>query len=698
MADILSINAHKQRAAIVFGICAVVMAVFVLLHWRGFVPLTEAENYVQDWFARRGRKTPIDPRLVLIGIDKASYAQDILESEAQADPVLAALRANFPWSRTVWAALIEKLGNAGARAIAIDLVFANPGEGDDSLRQALEKFKDRVIIGCNFNLDQTDRGTNWSLTVPYAGILPPANSLPVALDERVGLINAWPDEDGVLRHASFRIRNEQLNYVVSAGPDAVIETLGARALRKLGQPQKIPGSSPLRFRYTAPPGLGFTPLPIGDLFSAKAWKDNYNNGEWFRDKLILIGPTVNILHDFHRTPFPSDMAGPEIHLNIINAALHNEFLREPPRIAEFGLIGLAGIIAALLGILVSSPLRRIGAGLLLNGGYLIGAQMLFDHGNVVVLTVGPLLALDLSGLAVLAYDFIIEKLERAKLRHTMSLYFSPRVLEAVLADPGSMNPRRAEVTLLLTDLRNSTLLAERLGPKGMFELLNRVFEAQTNAIMSEEGNLEHFLGDQFLSYWGAPQPQTDGPDRAERAALKLIVAMEQLRASLTPDVQELFGYGVGLHSGGVLVGNKGSARRLDYGLVGDAVNEAARLESLTKYYGVRLLISRETFAQLVQEGTRRLVDRVIVKGKSTPVELFERENLCTPKNYPELCRRYKAAYDEYFFGHFAAALAEFNKLVTEFGDEPSRTLAGRCTDLAARPPANWDGIWKMEGK
>ena len=151
---------------------------------------------------------------------------------------------------------------------------------------------------------------------------------------------------------------------------------------------------------------------------------------------------------------------------------------EPPRNAEFGLIGLAGIAAALLGILAGSPLARIAAGLVLNGGYLVGAQMLFDHANLVVLTVGPLLALDISSAAVLAYDFIIEKLERAKLRHTMSLYFSPRVLEVVLADPGSMNPRRAEVTLLLTDLRNSTPLAERLGPKGMFELLVRSIVGQ----------------------------------------------------------------------------------------------------------------------------------------------------------------------------------------------------------------------------
>jgi len=698
MAEASPIDRRRQRTPVILGICALVTVVFCFLHWR-FVPLSEAEGFVQDWFTQLGRKTPLDQQLVLIGIDRPSYAQDILESEAQSDPVLAALRANFPWSRAVWAALIEKLANAGAKAIVIDLVFANPGEGDDVLQQALEKFKDRVVVGCNFVLEETERGTNSSLVVPHTGILTASIQVPIALDSRVGLVNVWPDEDGVIRHARYRIRNDELHSVVSAGQEAVVETLAARALRKFGQPQKIPSSfDPLRFRYTGPPGVGFPALPIGDLFSTKAWRANYQNGERFRDKLVLIGPTANLLHDFHRTPLSPEMAGPEIHLNIINAALHVEFLRELPRGGEFALIGLAGTISALLGVFVVSPMRRIGAALLLNGGYVVGTHMLFDHANLVMLTVAPLLVLNLSGGAVLTYDFLLERLERAKLRHTMGLYFSPRVLEAVLANPGSMQPRRADVTLLLTDLRNSTPLAEHLGPKGMFELLNRVFEAQTNAIMSEEGNLEHFLGDQFLSYWGAPQPQPQGPDRAEQAALKLIASMEQLRASLPPDVRELFGYGVALHSGSVLVGNKGSARRLDYGLVGDAVNEAARIEALTKYYGVRLLISRETFAQLCEQGTRRLVDRIIVKGKSTPVEIFERENLCAPTNYAELCGHYKTAYDEYFFGHFTAAQPLFEKIVGEFADGPSRVLAARCAELARTPPTEWNGIWRMEGK
>jgi adenylate cyclase len=699
MADAFSINARQGRRRTLLWICGLITAVLLVAHLRNFPPLTEAENYVEDCFARLGRRVPPDPRLILVGVDRPSYAQDILPAEAEADPVLDALRKNFPWSRAVWAVVIERLAAAGAKAIVIDLVFANPGEGDEALRHVLDKYKDRVVIACNFALDVTERGTNFSLTVPYPGILTSTEGTPVALDERVGLVNMWPDDDGVLRRARFQMQNGQLEHVVSAGPGAIIESLGARALRRLGEGGRVPeGFEARRFRYSAAPGRAYIVQPIGDVIAPRTWNANYKNGEFFRDKLVLIGPTANIFHDFHQTPFRESMAGPEIHLNVINAALRGEFLGEIAPRAQGALIVLSGLVAGALCRLMRQPLKRLLVFAVVGGAWLVGTYWMFNNANLVTPAVTPLLVLITCGLAALAYDFVVERLERMKLRHTMGLYFSPRVLEAVLADPGSMNPRRADVTLLLTDLRNSTPLAEKLGPQGMFDLLNRVFEAQTQAIMGEEGNLEHFLGDQFLSYWGAPQPQPDAVVRAERAAQKLIAAMEQLRASLPPEVQKLFGYGVALHSGGVLVGNKGSALRLDYGLVGDTVNEAARIEALTKDYGVKLLISGDTFGQLREKGIHRLVDRVIVKGKTEPVELFERDNPCVPANYNTLCQRYHAAYREYASGRFSQANVLFEKLVDEFADGPSRFLAARCMRLVASPPAEWKGIWKMESK
>jgi len=693
------VKSTNRRPLVVLAICTICTLGFVLLWARGFEPLQQMEFFAQDSQVRLGRKTPMDDRLVLIGIDKPFYTSDFSDEELQREPVLRHLQNNFPWSREVWARLIEKLADAGAKVIVLDLVFATPGEGDAELQQALEKYKDRVVIGYNINDGETERGKFKELQFPSESILQSASTEESVRDDRLGYVNVWKDIDGTLRRVNFRLTSEQVGYQESEG--VVPESMDARALRKFGRADAIPtGFESLLFRYTAPPGVAYKPFNIGDVLSPKFWEKNCSNGEIFAGKIVLIGPTAPIFQDQHNTPFmaPKLMDGPEIHLHLLNAALHGEFLREPSRVANLWIIAMSGVMAAASCFVIRQPGTRLLAVIGLGLGYLFIAQWLFNHsGRAIPLSV-PVMVLMLISLTVFFYDFVLERLERMMLRNTMGLYFSPRVLEAVLADPGSMEPRRADVTLLLTDLRNSTPLAEMLGPQGMFELLNRVFEAQTNAIMGEEGNLEHFLGDQFLSYWGAPQAQPDAVDCANRAAIKLITAMEKLRTSLSPEVHKIFGYGVALHSGAVLVGNKGSAQRLDYGLVGDTVNEASRVEALTKYFGVKLLVTSVTLVQFSTEPKHRLVDRVIVKGKSEPVELFECENPCTPPEFAEICQRYDAAYAAYSAGNFEEAEVQFEGLIREFSDGPSKALSARCGELIAHPPAEWAGIWKMDAK
>src|SRR2546426_2197275 len=228
-----SSDGDRQHAPVIFGICALMTAVFLLLQGLGFVPLKEAEGYLQDWSARLGRKTPINPQLVLIGIDRPSYDDVILPDEAKVDPVLAALRERYPWSRTVWAALIERLADAGAKTIVIDLLFAAHADGDEDLRAALDKVRDRIVIGSNFNPDETDlRMTR--VAVPNSTLIPDAPDHRAALDPRVGLVNIWSDDDNIIRRAKFLATNKELGNAIEASPDAVIESLDARALRSFG--------------------------------------------------------------------------------------------------------------------------------------------------------------------------------------------------------------------------------------------------------------------------------------------------------------------------------------------------------------------------------------------------------------------------------------------------------------------------------
>ena len=163
-------NTTGKRRTVVIALCALCALAIGALHALGFVPLAEAEFYTQDWRTRLGAKTEIDPRLVLIGIDRASYAGDLDPEEVRAAPALGLLQDNFPWSRAVWADLIDKLAKAGARVIIVDLIFSAPGRDDEQLRAMLDKHRDRVVLGCNFSDLETERGSFLKLNLPSPSV------------------------------------------------------------------------------------------------------------------------------------------------------------------------------------------------------------------------------------------------------------------------------------------------------------------------------------------------------------------------------------------------------------------------------------------------------------------------------------------------------------------------------------------------
>jgi adenylate cyclase len=161
---------------------------------------------------------------------------------------------------------------------------------------------------------------------------------------------------------------------------------------------------------------------------------------------------------------------------------------------------------------------------------LVAGLLLFRF-NIVLPTVATASLWTIATVMEIARRHTSEAAQRQRLRNTMGLYFSPHVLKNVLENPGRLEPKRVEITVLLTDLRNSTTLAERLGTEGMLNLLNRIFTVENAAVFAEDGSMEKPVGDQFLAYWGAPDPQTDAADRALRAAMKLIESMHDLHAT-----------------------------------------------------------------------------------------------------------------------------------------------------------------------
>lgn len=697
----------------VLAICAGFTLLFLVLYGRGFLPLREMEFFSQDWRTRLGRKTPVDDRLVLIGIDRPVYENEFSADDLQREPVLAELEKGFPWSRKVWARLIEKLAEGGAKVIAVDLIFAAPGDGDAELKQVLDKYRERVVIGYNISETKTERGDYVSLQLPNSSVVTFSPERHPVQDDRLGYISVWSDLDGVLRRARFRQTGRQIGDVLP--PDLVTESLAARVLRKFGRADLIPETfDPKLFRYTAPPGFGYKPHPIGDVLSPEVWEKNYRNGEEFRDKIVLIGPTAEIFHDTHRVPFnlPSkEMAGPEIHLNIIGAALQGEFLTEPTLPACLAVILLAGALAAALCFLVQQPIKRLIVVLVLIVVYTGVSGILFIRAGMaaqVILVTTPLLVLLLSSVVTLAYDYLLERLEKRRVRRTLERYVSRDVVKELLDNPqtffNTLVGVRKPVTILFSDVRGFTTLTESADSAALVKQLNEYFEEMVSLVFGHQGSLDKFIGDAVMAVWG--NIVSHGPTTDAHNAVATALAMKRSLKKLNTDWKSRgmleLAFGIGLNHGEVIVGNLGSSEKMELTVIGDAVNLASRLEGLTKEYHLDLLLG-ENMAKLVgDQYLLRLVDCVQVKGKTKPVDVYTvmGEGAGQTVSLPLWLARYEEGVRQYRNRKFKEAAALFQEcLRLQPEDYLSDMYLKRCEALVTNPPdESWNGVFVMTKK
>lgn len=305
------------------------------------------------------------------------------------------------------------------------------------------------------------------------------------------------------------------------------------------------------------------------------------------------------------------------------------------------------------------------------------------------------------GAMVMIEDISSEK----RMKSTMSRYIDPGIADQLLSGSGADNilgGKSSEITVLFSDIRSFTTLTEALGPQGTVEMLNEYFTIMVECISREGGMLDKFIGDAIMAGFGIPISYDDDEDRAVRAAIAMLVELRQWNVIRETDGKLSLDHGIGLNTGSVVSGNIGSPKRMDYTMIGDGVNLAARLESACKQYSANLLISEYTRAKL--KGTYRLrdVDLVVVKGKTVPVRIFEVLDHHTPKTFPNLMDNvghFNEAVLSYRAGAWAKSIAKFTKaLAANPDDELAKTYIGRCERLKSDPPDNWDGVWVMLNK
>jgi adenylate cyclase len=667
--------------------------------WLAGTPLARQEARWVDqclrWRSFAGLSRPVDSRLVYLEITE----QDLARLPSLDEEYRAA------------AQLIEDAASLGADLIVFDVLYHRGSpEIAQPILQAIQRHP-RVLLA---------EGLSSAAGSPAREVR--VRSFPFLPSRAApgGLINIHADPDGVYRRY-------QLLHWTNNGPepslalaaywrlrgvrwpdDVIIEARRRLAWRELStdgasrmslawpRSSAEPVLLDARGGWTASGPAAFGHLTLGELREL-AQASQAADRSALDGRVLFVAYVAPGVGDFGATPFGTHEPLVQLHATMLNDLLQRSSHWPAPRWAEA--LAMASVL------LFGAAARACRTKWRLTACWLAGAlgSLLVGIGAILA-TPWVLPSVSVAGLwtvafvAELARRHSCELVERLKLRTAVGYYFSPRVLERVLATPGSMEPQQVELTVLLTDLRNFTQISERLGARGVFALCNQVFEAQTQAVLAEEGSLEHFLGDQFLCYWGAPDAQPDAADRALRAVRALLAAMEGLRGRLPEQIRELFGFGAAVHAGMAMIGNKGSTLRMDYGVLGDLINAASRVESLTKHYGLPFLMTRDAYDKLASQPACRLIDVVLPVGKSTPIELLEVDHPLASSRFPRLIEEYAAAYHAYQQGRFPEAKQAFADLVDRYGDPASRCLLHRCEALIAAPPARWNGIYAFSTK
>ncbi|MDQ6621920.1 MAG: adenylate/guanylate cyclase domain-containing protein [Verrucomicrobiota bacterium] len=626
----------RKRLLAVSGIallCLIAIAALDLLEPFFYV---RTRNLLRDTITRAGRTTPPNDDLVFLAIDSDSVSleedADIAELYGLTDENSIEMRGLrlmsklWPWPRELYGLVLERLVTAGAKVVMFDLTFPTPTAGDEPFHLALEKYGPHAVIGSNF----VSAASRSFTTISASHTRPPDSLVPQTrpMDDRVAYTNFWPDEDDVVRRAQFRITFEQVQGVPLSPDSEEFLSLGARALMKAGMGDLIPrGLDDHLFRYTAPPRAGFRPRSLFEIFVPEYWKHNYQDGEFFRGKIVVVGAEGNWQHDEHPTPFGS-MPGPELHLNAINAAIHGEFIHEWSHGTVFAVTLCAGVLAVMMSLLIRSPWLRLAALVAANCTLVWLALQAFNHFSAYVPSLAPLLQINVTVLFGLVCDFTWERVEKNRVRRTLEKYVSKNIVRELLDRPKAYAEALGGVikpaTILFSDIRGYSSVTASSDPQALVAQLNEYLTAMVDCVFRFGGTLDKFIGDAVMAVWGNAHSEGVRTDaiNAVRAGLAMRAELARLNGSWRARGLPELRIGMAINHGEVVVGNIGSPQRMEFTVIGDAVNVSWKLQELTKEYGSEIIVGENVMSLVVEEFELRPLGQAQIRGVPDPINIF----------------------------------------------------------------------------
>ena len=690
----------RYRLLVIAGICLFWTGLVLVLHFTPNVPffsgVWSGDQRFEDFLQSEGRKTPTRDDFVFLGIDQSTLELPPFSPEELANNRAFQLMTArpFPWSREVYALLLDRLFGAGARLVVFDLVFNPPNDGDPQFHAALDRYRDKVVVAANF-----DVAKELQLIVPNKTVIPP----PQLEDPRVGYVNFFPDlPDRKTRSIYYTLTDSQLAGLPPHPSEPIYYSLSARALQQIGHGADVPrGPSARMLRFSD--DTAYPPHPFYEVFDPKFWHANYHDGAFFKGKIVMVGASAQILHDVVTTPLEPGFPGPVLHLNAMAAAIAHQFLWMTPVGVDFALVIGAGALAWALIAFV----RRPGLVLTLLAGttlaYLAIVRISYDWRGLLLVTVPVLTVFLLSGLVSLGYEYAMERLEKLRTRRTLERYVSKNLVKEILDNPGgfysSLKGMRMPATILFSDIVGFTSLTEHADPEALVSQLNEYLSRMTAAVFENGGTLDKFIGDAVMAVWG--NVRSCGPAEDARMAARAALAMRRDLRTLNADWAERgiapFAIGIGINQGDVLGGNIGSQAKADPTVIGDAVNLASRLEGLTRTYNTDILLG-STATELVRDEFHvRSVARVQVKGKSEPVEvstLIASRSAGIDPDFLRHLETYEEAFQKFRLRDFRAAKILLSRFLEFYPqDFLAKLYLERTLEYEQAPPDEaWNAV------
>ena len=571
-------------------------------------------------------------------------------------------RLNYYFPRRYYGDVVTVLSRMNCSAVAFDIIFAQKIEPyDDSILVASTKSFGQVYFPVAFSLDDTtlNKGTvfsdvarildstAWTLDAADVGEFYNAGAMLLTWNDLanvargIGFISVRPDADGVFRRVPLLIRYGEKFYpsmamrlvcdylhvspehiTVRGGKTITLANAQVRDGTKRDIVIPIDSRGNMRINWIGD-WSAMRHISFAQLLSIAGDQDEVEAfGERYSGSIAIIGDVSTGASDIGPTPFEQSYPLVGLHANTLNTILTQSFLFELPAMPML----FVELIFAALFFFFSSRLSSVRFALAVFGlltAYVVVAAGLFVYANVVVSIIRPLMSGAFSATSVVVYWYITEEREKQKLRSKFEQYFPPSVVRQLVDTPDTLTtmPKKREVTIMFSDIKSFTTYSSTMTPEEISGTLNEYFEAMTDIVFKYGGTVDKFIGDGLMVFYGAPEPQPDHALRCVRAAIEMQLKCRELRGRWEPAGRLPLRVRIGINTGEAVVGDLGSARRMEYTVLGSDVNLAQRLESNAPVEGI--MISEATYRYVKDEVPIRPLEPIKVKGLDTPVVVYE---------------------------------------------------------------------------